>query len=293
MNHSANQNNNAPWLSVEGVTRRYGDKTALDALSFDIRERGVAGFLGRNGAGKSTLLRILIGQDLPTSGKARLFGEDPFDNPGVLRRVCMVQDHPDPGALKGVRDLLAVSHATYPKWDDAFAERLIKRFELDTRKKLKALSRGMHTSLALVIGLASGAELTLFDEPSLGLDAVMRERFYDTLIETRGKTDRCFLVSTHLIEEAARTLDTVRMIENGKLLAGGTVAELTGSAFTMTGPVVEPPPGVKVLRRDTRDGLVTLACQGERPHTPPPNVTIAPVSLQRLFVLLTESGKEA
>ncbi|GHU67509.1 ABC transporter ATP-binding protein [Clostridia bacterium] len=286
------QQHDKPWLSVEGVTRRYGNKTALDALSFDIRERGIVGFLGRNGAGKSTLLRILIGQDLPTSGQVKLFGEDPFDNPNVLLRVCMVQDHPDSGALKGVRDLLAVSRTIYPKWDDAFAERLIKRFDLDTRKKLKALSRGMHTSLALTIGLASGAELTLFDEPSLGLDAVMRERFYDILIETRDKTDRCFLVSTHLIEEAARTLDTVRMIENGKMLAEGTVAELTGSAFTMTGPAVESPVGAKVLRRDTRDGLVTLTCQGERPDPPPPNVTIAPVSLQRLFVLLTESGAD-
>ncbi|MDR1600013.1 MAG: ABC transporter ATP-binding protein [Oscillospiraceae bacterium] len=283
----------APWLSVEEVTRRYGDKTALDALSFDVRERGVVGFLGRNGAGKSTLLRILVGQDLPTSGRVRVFGENPFDNPGVLSRLCMVQDHPDHGALRGVADLLAVSRRVYPKWDSAFADRLIKRFDLDTRKKLKALSRGMHTSLALTIGLASGAELTLFDEPSLGLDAVMRERFYDVLIETRGKTDRCFLVSTHLIEEAARTLDTVRMIEAGRMLAQGTVKELTGGAFTMTGPAVEAPPGVKVLRRDTRDGLVTLTCQGDRPDPPPPNVTIAPVSLQRLFVLLTESGKEA
>ncbi|MDR0397500.1 MAG: ABC transporter ATP-binding protein [Oscillospiraceae bacterium] len=284
--------NDAPWLSVENVTRRYGDKIALDSLSFDIRERGIAGFLGRNGAGKSTLLRILIGQDMPTSGRVRVFGEDPFDNPRALSRICMVQDHPDAGVLKSVSDLLAVSRKTYPNWDAAFAERLIKRFDLDTRKKIKALSRGMHTSLALTIGLASGAELTLFDEPSLGLDAVMRERFYDILIETRDKSDRCFLVSTHLIEEAARTLDTVRMIESGKMLAQGSVKELVGGAFTMTGPVVEAPAGVTVLRRDTRDGLVTLTCRGERPNQPPPNVTIAPVSLQRLFVLLTEIGEE-
>jgi ABC-2 type transport system ATP-binding protein len=120
----------------------------------------------------------------------------------------------------------------------------------------------------------------------------MRERFYDILIETRDRGERCFLVSTHLIEEAARTLDTVRMIEHGKMLAEGTVAELTSGAFTMTGVDIAAPPGVKVLRRDTRDGLTTLTCQGQRPADLPPNVIIAPVSLQRLFVLLTESGME-
>ncbi|GHU73985.1 ABC transporter ATP-binding protein [Clostridia bacterium] len=284
--------NDISWLSVEGATRKYGDKTALDALTFDVKERGIVGFLGRNGAGKSTLLRILIGQDLPTSGQVRLFGEDPFDNPRVLSRVCLVQDHPDYGALRGVEDLLAVSRAAYPKWDDEFAQRLLKLFELDTRKKLKALSRGMHTSLALMIGLASGADLTLFDEPSLGLDAVMRERFYNILIETRYKTDRSFLVSTHLIEEAARTLDTVCMIDNGRLLAQGTVAELTSGAFTMTGPAVPDLPGLKVLRRDVHEGLMTLTCQGKAPDPVPPNVTVATVSLQRLFVLLVESASE-
>ncbi|MDR1569233.1 MAG: ABC transporter ATP-binding protein [Oscillospiraceae bacterium] len=284
----------SPILEARSVTRKYGTKVALNNLDLTVNEPGVVGLLGRNGAGKSTLLRILMGQDLPTSGEARLFGERPFDNAAVLSRVCMALDHPEYGSLRTVSDLLEVSASIYSRWDAAQAKRLIDRFELDTKKKLKALSRGMQTSLALLIGLSSCAELTLFDEPSLGLDAVMRERFYDLLIEAkRSQPERCFVVSTHLIEEVARTLDSVRMIEDGRLLAQGGVDELTKDAYMLTGAGAEKPEYAELMKREDYNGLTTLYLRGKRPDQLPPGATITPISLQRLFVLMTDKELDA
>jgi len=276
------------------LTRLYGDKAALDGFSASVPAGGVAGLLGRNGAGKSTLLRILTGQDLPTGGTARVFGGNPFDNPGVLRRVCLVPDHPEFGALRTVKEALAVHAALYPGWDAEAAPRLLERFELKPKLRLKALSRGMQTALGLVIGLASGAPFTLFDEPSLGLDAVMRERFYDLLVEYKSRPGadgqvRTFLISTHLIEEAARTLDWVVLIESGRFLADGTVASLTADAYLLFGADCPLPEGASLLREEDNPQMGRVrTVRGPKPDPLPPGVFTQPVSLQRLFVLMTD-----
>lgn len=277
-------------IQTQGLTRMYGNKAALAGLDLDVSSPGIVGLLGRNGAGKSTLLRILTGQDLPTSGEAMLFGCKPFDNPRILSRVCMALDHPEYGSVRTARDLLSVSSGIFPKWDVQEALRLTDRFELDLKKKVKALSRGMQTSLSLLAGLASRADLTFFDEPSLGLDAVMRERFYDMLIDAkRSQPDRCFVVSTHLIEEVSRALDSVRMIDAGKLIATGTPDELTRNAYTLTGLGAQPPEGARLLKREEYNGITTLYLEGRRPDELPPGMVIERLSLQRLFVLMTDT----
>lgn len=282
--------NNAPFVETKGLTKAYGKKLALDSLNFKVDRSGIIGLLGRNGAGKSTLIRILTGQDFGTSGECTVFGEKPFDNDKVLSRVCVTLDYPEIGWLSNVKQFLVTCRDIYPKWDDEYAMRLVSRFELNINKKLKALSRGMQTSLVLVAGLASKADLTFFDEPSLGLDAVMRERFYDMLIDERqASPNRCMIVSTHLIEEASRALDYVFIIESGSLMATGTPTELTADAYTLTGVDVEPPSGAKLLRREVINGITTLYLTGSRPVDDVPGVVVAPMSLQRLFVMLTDT----
>jgi ABC-2 type transport system ATP-binding protein len=276
-------------FSAENIVRNYGKKAALSGLSIIADTPGIFGLLGRNGAGKSTFIRILTGQDLPTGGKAFLFGENPFDNPKALSNVCIALDRSEFGSLKNLREWIKVSSALYPNWDDDAAEKLVHRFELDPKKKLKAMSRGMQTAAMLLIALSSGAQLTIFDEPSLGLDAVVRERFYDTLLEyKKSQPTRTFLLSTHLIEEVARTLDYVWMIEDGKLLAKGTVAQLTGTAYQLSGASITTPDGAKLLRREETNGITTLFLEGERPADIPAGAALSPISLQRLFVMLTD-----
>lgn len=174
-------------------------------------------------------------------------------------------------------------------------------FGLPLKKPLKGYSRGMQTALLLCAGLASGAELTIFDEPSLGLDAVMRERFYDEVVAAhRREPERTFLISTHLIDEVARTLDYAVMIDGGHLLAQGSPEEMTRLYLCVSGSAEEvgaATAGLAVLREEEVAGTLVRYTRLNAPEDAERiracgRVQTAPVSLQRLFVLLTE-GKEA
>ena len=134
----------------------------------------MTGLLGRNGAGKTTLMRIITGQEFPSSGDLRVFGETPAENDEVLRRMVFVreeQSYPD----FQVRHAIRVASWFYPNWDEDLAQQLLKDFELPPRRRIKRLSRGMRSAVGIVIGLAARADLTLFDEPYAGLDAVARQ----------------------------------------------------------------------------------------------------------------------
>lgn len=292
--------NEVPALEIEGVSRRFGRTVALNGLSFSVAPGQIVGLLGRNGAGKSTLLRILSGQLRPQEGRAKLFGKTVRPE-SDFRELCLIGDTPDFGRLGNVRELFYVCEGLFPRWNGALAQELLSRFDLPERKPLKGFSRGMQTALLLSAGLASGAALTVFDEPSLGLDAVMRERFYDLLWNERRRegTKRTFLLSTHLIEEVARVLDSAVMIDGGRLLCQGSVSELTEDYLSVSGrpeAVRAATEGCAVLREEEVAGslaryLRLSAADRERLKADPALQT-AEMSLQRVFVFLTEE-KEA
>ena len=182
------ETNAAPAICVRSLTRRFGRAVALDELTFSVASGQAVGLLGRNGAGKSTLLRILSGQLRQSGGEAELMGAPVGVD--TLGRLCLIGDTPDFGGLKNAASFLAVCRSLFPAWQQEEAARLVPLFDLPLKKPLKGYSRGMQTALLLCAGLASGAELTVFDEPSLGLDAVMRERFYGAVVEAHQERAR-------------------------------------------------------------------------------------------------------
>ena len=291
--------NPAPAIRVCGLTRRFGRAMALDGLDFVVSAGQVVGLLGRNGAGKSTLLRILSGQLRPTAGEAELLGAPV--GPASLGRLCLIGDTPDFGGLRNGKEFLKVCSGLFPGWQQERAERLTTLFGLPLTKPLKGYSRGMQTALLLCAGLSSGAELTVFDEPSLGLDAVMRERFYDAVVQAhREEPGRTFLLSTHLIDEVARTLDYAVMIDAGRLLAEGTAEELTKLYLCVSGvpeAVRGETEGLDVLKEEEVAGSLVRYLRLHAPQDAQRireggRVQVAPMGLQKLFVFLTEE-KEA
>lgn len=295
------QTNQPIALEARGLTRRFGHTLALDGLSFSVTSGQVIGLLGRNGAGKSTLLRIVSGQLKPNGGEAMLFGQPVGPDAPAFGDLCLIGDTPDFGKLFYISQLFYVCQGLFPRWDEEYAMRLVKRFELPERKLLKGFSRGMQTSLLLSVGLASGAPLTIFDEPSLGLDAVMRERFYDLLLEERRKDDgRTFILSTHLIDEVARALDSAVLIDAGRLLYEGTISDLTALYLSVSGApdaVRDATQGQEVLREEETAGslvrYIRLQSAADRERIEADGrIQSAPMNLQRLFVFLTEE-KEA
>ena len=177
----------------------------------------MTGLLGRNGAGKTTLMRIVTGQEFPTSGAVRVFGQAPAENDAVLRRMVFVREeqaYPD----FRVGHAMRVASWFYPNWNQELARRLLTDFDLPTGRRIRKLSRGMRSAVGIVIGLAARAELTLFDEPYAGLDPVARQLFYDRLLADFAEHPRTVVLSTHLIDEAADLLEHVVMLDRGRVV---------------------------------------------------------------------------
>ncbi len=222
--------------SLRGVGRTYGDVEALADVSFDIAENTIHGLLGRNGAGKTTLMKILTGLDWQTAGEVTVFGEAPFENPRVLGDVTFIREsqrYPDDVR---VGQALSAAAAVMPRWDREFAADLLADFGLPARRRVKKLSRGMLSALGVVIGLASRAPLTFFDEPYLGLDAVSRRMFYDRLLADVAERPRTVVLSTHLIDEVADIVENVVVLDRGRVVLDAPAEDLRGSAAEVSGP---------------------------------------------------------
>ena len=222
--------------AVRDVTMRFRGHTALDGVSTVIERDSITGLLGRNGAGKTTLMQLLTGHRVPTSGRVQVLGAAPYENEHVLSRICFVKEgqrYPDHFR---VRDALDSAALVFPDWDADLAADLLRDLDLPVKRPVKKLSRGMTSAVGIVIGLASRAPITLFDEPYLGLDAVARQLFYDRLLADYAEHPRTVVLSTHLIEEIAALLERVLLIDRGRVLLDADAESLRGSAVTVTGP---------------------------------------------------------
>ena len=224
-----------PAISAAALGRRYRDQVALDSISLTVEPGTVTGLLGRNGAGKTTLMRIITGLEFPTTGAIRVFAQVPAENDAVLRRMVFVrEEQPYPDLRVG--QVVKVASWFYPNWSEELAGQLLADFGLPLGRRIKKLSRGMRSAVGIVIGLAARAELTLFDEPYAGLDAVARQLFYDRLLADFAEHPRTFVLSTHLIDEAADLLEHVVMLDRGRLVLDAPADDIRGSAMTVSGP---------------------------------------------------------
>ena len=224
-----------PAVVVDHVSRRYRGVTALDDVSVAFEEGTITGLLGRNGAGKSTLMRIITAQEFASAGTVRVHGRNPLEHDDVLRTMSFVKEsqlYPD---IK-VKRVIEAASWFYPHWNHELAGRLIEDFNLPVKRPVKKVSRGMHSAVGIVIGLASRAEITLFDEPYLGLDAVARQIFYDRLLADYAEHPRTILLSTHLIDEVANLLARGGVITAGRIVVDAPADELRGRAVVVTGP---------------------------------------------------------
>jgi ABC-2 type transport system ATP-binding protein len=214
-------------ISIGGLTRRYRGQLALDDVTFDVQGASVTGLLGRNGAGKTTLLRIIAGHEFASAGHVTVLGADPVKDEAVLRRMLYIREDQTYPDLK-VRHVLRVASWLYPNWSHELAGALVDDFALPLNRRIKKLSRGMRSAVGIVIGLAARAEVTLFDEPYAGLDAVARQVFYDRLVAEQAVHPRTVLLSTHLIDEAAGLLERVVVIDRGRVVLDADANDLRG-----------------------------------------------------------------
>ncbi|MEM8931482.1 MAG: ABC transporter ATP-binding protein [Acidobacteriota bacterium] len=255
-------------IEIESLVRRFGDKTALDGASLEIPRGCVFGLVGQNGAGKTTLIRHLLGLLAAQEGTIRVFGHDPVRDPvGVLSRLGHLSEERHLPQWMRVDELLAYTRAFYPSWDPEYAETLCRDFDLDPGQKVKALSKGQHVRLGLVCALAHRPELLVLDEPSSGLDPVIRRDVLEAIIRTVAEDGRTVLFSSHLLDEVERVADHVAMIHHGKVLLADTLDSIHRHhhhlVLRVESPSEEPPtlPGTLYCEPDASEW--SLVCHHE------------------------------
>jgi len=286
-------------IEVDGLTRRYGRLAAVDDATFTLEGNRIHGLLGRNGAGKTTLMQLLTGQEFASSGTIRVFGQSPVENASVLQHVSFIKEsqrYPEDFRPKHV---LRSAPWFFENWDAEFAEQLVDDFRLPLNTRIKKLSRGQLSAIGVIVGLASRAPLTFFDEPYLGLDAVARQTFYDRLLEDYAEHPRTVVLSTHLIDEVANLLEHVLVIDQGRIIIDEDADTLRGSATTVVGTrsavdaFVE---GREILHRDGLGGLATVTVAGldakGRAAASAAGLELGPVSLQQLIIRMTNVSEK-
>ena len=227
----------AQVVRARGLSRRFREVVAVDGVDLVLAPGVVTGLLGRNGAGKSTLMQLLTGQQHRTAGSLTVFGSDPWENAAVLAQTCFVrenQQYPDDFRL---RQVLSAAAAVYPGWDRPLAAELVAELDLPVDRRMRKLSRGMRSAVGVVVGLSSRAPLTVLDEPTLGLDAPSRRLFYDRLLTDVADHPRTVLLSTHLIDEVADVVESVVVLDAGRVVLCGESADLRSAWVRASGSV--------------------------------------------------------
>ncbi len=293
-------------VRTRGLRRDFGRVRAVDGLDMTVRRGEIYGFLGRNGAGKTTTIRMLMGIISADEGGIELFGE-------VVRRVSIrhkrligyVSQEQFYYPWMTCRQLGDFVSGFYPSWDRGEFERLLKAMELPPDRQTSQLSGGMRVKLALALALSPRPELLILDEPTAGLDPVARREFLD-LIEAQARNhQRTTFFSTHLVNEVERIAGKVGIIDRGRMLFEGAVADLSGSfreirtreAFPLPSPeegggesvTVSLPEGFRVVRSKSEGGVCAVIAEAA-PEAwesfSPSGAEVARMPLEDIFIAL-------
>jgi ABC-2 type transport system ATP-binding protein len=256
-------------IAVTGVSRRFRSKLALDNVSLEVPRGQVFGLVGANGAGKTTLIKHILGLLKPASGSVRVFGLDPIARPvQVLGRIGFLSEDRDLPPWMRVWELIRYSQAFYPKWDADYAESLRRHFQLDSYATIKHLSRGELAKAGLLVALAHRPELLVLDEPSSGLDPVVRREMLEAIVRSVADEGRTVLFSSHLLDEIERVSDQIAMMAHGRIVLYGALTQILESHHRLTLRFPAPratPPVLNGALHISGSGLEwTVLCNGAR-----------------------------
>lgn len=281
-------------IQIKNVTKKYKDVTALDNVSFSFDYGKIYGFLGRNGAGKSTLINIIANRIFADSGEITINDIPAIENMKIHDKIfCMSEADLYDGSLK-VKDHFKWIDRFYDDFDKAKAFEIAGKFNLDTNKRFKALSKGYQSIFKLTVALSLNVPYVIFDEPVLGLDANHRELFYDLLLKDYEINERTIIIATHLIEEVANIIEEVILIDKGKVLLQDNVGSLLETGYSVSGLAQEVDAycvDKNVIGYDELGNLKIAYVLGEKTPLPKTgNLSLSAMNLQKLFVKLTEKG---
>lgn len=283
-------------LEIKNLSKAYGETEVLNNINLKLEENKIYGLLGRNGVGKTTLLNIVSNLIRSDSGEILLNGENIFENSKAMENIGLVKENGFGTSDMKVRHIFKAAKILYKNWDEEYKVELVKEFKLDEKKKYSKLSRGNKTIVGLVVGLASRAPLTMFDEPSLGLDASYRYKFYNLLLKDVEEYPRTVIISTHLIDEVTNLFEEIIILKDRKVYLKEEVDKLLKKAYFLNGrleKLEEVMENKNIIHREefgtnTILGIFDDLSKEERDSLKEKGVEVSGIPLQRLFVLLTE-----
>lgn len=228
-------------IIVEELSRRFGSKAALNRVSFTLSAGTVMGLVGENGAGKTTLIKHLLGLYRPQSGTVRVFDRDPVrDSVQVLQEIGYLSEERDLPDWMRIAELMSYQRAFYANWDQAFADELCEMFQLSKRQRVSSLSRGQRARVGMLVALAHRPALLVLDEPSSGLDPVVRSEILMAIVRTVADEGRNVLFSSHLLDEVQRVADRVAMLHAGRMMIDSSLDDILNSHRRLTLRFSEP-----------------------------------------------------
>ncbi len=259
------QGEGQPVVEVAGLSRTFGKTRALDNVSLQVNPGLVYGLVGGNGQGKTTLIRHLLGLLRAQEGSVRVFGLNPVTEPvSVLQRIGYLSEEREMPGWMRIGELMRYTAAFHPKWDQAYADDLLKTFRLDVTNKVKDLSKGMRAQVGLTAAVAHRPELLVLDEPSTGLDAVVRKDILNAIIRAVADDGRTAIFSSHLLDEVEQMSDYVFMIDAGQVVLHGTLEDIQQrhAFLTIRYPGGSRPQWDGVLSAEQIGNAWTLVCNG-------------------------------
>jgi ABC-2 type transport system ATP-binding protein len=286
-------------VETVGLRKSYAGVEALAGLDLQVPAGSLFGFLGRNGAGKTTTIKLLLGMARPSAGQARVFSlaaDSPTDSIEIRRRTGFVSE--DKGLYESmtVDEMIRFTAPFFPRWRADLEQRYRKKFELPAERRVKELSRGLRTRLALLLALCRGAELLILDEPTSGLDPAMAEEVLQALVSHVASEATSVFFSSHQISEVDQIADRVAILERGRVRVSGLLDDLREGfrriqlVFDGDAPdAAFRSPGVARVRRKGRV-MSVLASSGaeavaqEARALQPRSLDVVPVTLKEIFL---------
>jgi ABC-2 type transport system ATP-binding protein len=284
-------------IEIKNVSKNFGKTNALKNVSLTFEADKIYGLLGRNGAGKTTLINIITNKIFANAGEVSIDGEPARENDHAQAKIyCMTEKNVHPWDMK-VKDGFGWAHEFNPGFDTEYAFTLAQKFKLDTAKKVKNLSSGYSSVFKLILTLASGLPVIIFDEPVLGLDAAHRELFYRELIAYYSEHPKTVIIATHLIDEVAEVLEEVVILKNGEIVLAKPVESVLQLAYSVSGDgasVDKFTQGKKVIREETIGKFKAATIfqkrdNGDKTQIQELGLEITPARLQEVFISLTNS----
>jgi ABC-2 type transport system ATP-binding protein len=248
-------------IECAGLSKQYGSRQALDGLDLAVPKGSIFGFLGRNGAGKTTTIKILLGMVRPTSGSGQVFGlpvDDPSASVEIRRRTGFVSEDKDLYDGMTAAEMIAFTAAFYPRWRTDLQERYLRSFELPPDARVKTLSRGTRTKLALLLAFCRGAELLVLDEPTSGLDPVVADEVLQQLVGHVAREETTIFFSSHQLAEIDQIADRIGIVHHGRMVQAGVLDDLRQDFRRVQAVFDHEAPG---LESSTR-GIVRMRRQG-------------------------------